>query len=181
MSIRYAILGLLSWQSFSGYDLKKRFADSALLYWSGNNNQIYRSLIQLDNEGLVTSEIQIQESLPAKKNYSITEKGLAALKEWVLSEPELPEFHNTFLIQLAWAQQLDDQALDDLLQRYEKVVEIELLMQKEKLQRGLEVPERNEREAYIWQMLFENIVSTYVNELSWVRRLRDGLKERVSR
>ena len=42
MTIKYAILGLLSWKPFSGYDLKKIFVDSASLYWSGNNNQIYR-------------------------------------------------------------------------------------------------------------------------------------------
>ncbi|RPI32756.1 MAG: DUF4180 domain-containing protein, partial [Chloroflexota bacterium] len=42
MDIKFAILGYLSWRPFSGYDLKKLFADSAAFYWSGNNNQIYR-------------------------------------------------------------------------------------------------------------------------------------------
>ena len=40
MAIRYAILGLLSWRPFTGYDLKKMIGDSVFLYWSGNNNQI---------------------------------------------------------------------------------------------------------------------------------------------
>ena len=45
MSIEYAILGLLSWKPFSGYDLKKIIAESEVYYWSGNNNQIYNSLV----------------------------------------------------------------------------------------------------------------------------------------
>ena len=44
MTLEYAILGLLSWKPFSGYDLKKIFSDSPIYYWSGNNNQIYRTL-----------------------------------------------------------------------------------------------------------------------------------------
>ncbi len=66
MTIDYAILGLLSWKPLSGYDLKKLFSDSSILYWSGNNNQIYKALIQLHQDGLVSQETQLQESLPAK-------------------------------------------------------------------------------------------------------------------
>ena len=75
MSIRHAILGFLSWQSFSGYDLKKMFSDSTALYWSGNNNQIYTTLVQLREEGLVEQEVQYQASLPAKKKLQSDGKG----------------------------------------------------------------------------------------------------------
>ena len=83
MSIKYAILGLLSWKSLSGYDLKKMIADSAALYWSGNNNQIYKTLVQLLDEELVTSEVHYQENLPPRKVYTINEKGQDELKKWV--------------------------------------------------------------------------------------------------
>ena len=71
----FTILGLLSWKPSSGYDLKRIISDSDIFYWSGNNNQIYKSLLELQKEGLVTHQVQLQESLPAKKIYSITEKG----------------------------------------------------------------------------------------------------------
>ena len=69
MSIKHAILGFLSWSPLTGYDLKKRFMGSTTLYWSGNNNQIYRSLVDLHQNGFVTKEVQQQEKLPARKIY----------------------------------------------------------------------------------------------------------------
>ena len=102
MSIKYAILGLLSWRPMSGYDLKKIIAESMSFYWSGNNNQIYKTLVQLHTEGLVDIEVQQQENYPARKEYKISERGAAELRTWVLSAPELTQFRNTFLIQLAW-------------------------------------------------------------------------------
>jgi len=45
MTIQFAVLGLLSGKPSSGYELKKVFEDSPYLYWSGNNNKIYKSLL----------------------------------------------------------------------------------------------------------------------------------------
>ncbi|HEY9053605.1 MAG TPA: PadR family transcriptional regulator, partial [Rectinemataceae bacterium] len=75
MSIRHAILGFLSWKPFTGYELKKRFSDALSFHWSGNNNQIYGTLVQLHKDGAVTIEVVAQEKLPAKKLYTITEAG----------------------------------------------------------------------------------------------------------
>ncbi|MFM1654601.1 DUF4180 domain-containing protein [Brevibacillus sp. B_LB10_24] len=178
MSIQYAILGLLSWRSATGYELKKMIEESSTMYWSGNNNQIYKSLVQLLNEGLVTNEIQHQESSPSKKIYSITDEGLARLKEWVLSEPEVPEFKNTFLIQLAWADQLSDEELDELLLQYESRINLQLIYQKEKIKRGVPSPQRNERESFMWDKISENLISFYQNERKWVQGIRQELKLR---
>jgi PadR family transcriptional regulator, regulatory protein AphA len=90
MSIRHAILGFLSWKPFTGYELKKLFGDALSFHWSGNNNQIYGSLVELHASGAVSIEVLQQEKFPAKKLYSITELGKAELREWLLSEPELP-------------------------------------------------------------------------------------------
>ena len=75
MNLRDTILGLLSWKPASGYDLKRIISESDIFYWSGNNNQIYKSLLELQKEGLVSYQVQLQDSLPAKKIYSITAQG----------------------------------------------------------------------------------------------------------
>jgi DNA-binding PadR family transcriptional regulator len=175
MNIKCAILGLLSWKPSTGYDLKKVFEESSIMYWSGNNNQIYKTLIQLHNDGLVNSEVQHQESSPSKKIYSITDKGLDELRNWVLSVPESPEFKKTFLIQLAWADSLSPAELDSLLSKYEEEIKIQLILQQEKKRRGINVPNRTPRETYIWNMIFENIISSYQNELKWVDTMRTEL------
>jgi PadR family transcriptional regulator AphA len=128
MSIEFAILGLLSWRSLTGYDIKKMFAGSTALYWSGNNNQIYTTLVKLHKNELVSREIELQEDSPSRKVYSITAKGQAELKKWLLSEPEPPQLKNPFLIQLAWADQLNTDELDVLLGKYEAEIQMQVSM-----------------------------------------------------
>lgn len=177
MSIKFAILGILNWKSSTGYELKKIFEESSILYWSGNNNQIYKALIKMQDEDLVTSEVIHQDSSPSKKIYTITEEGLAELKEWIMSSPEAPEFKKTFLIQLAWSDMLNDQELNELLSKYENELKMQLIMQQEKVRRSIHSPNRSTRESFIWDMISENIISTYNNELNWVRETRQKLLE----
>ncbi len=184
MDIQYAILGLLNWQPFSGYDLKKIISESDLFYWSGNNNQIYNSLVQLHKQGWVSQQVQYQESLPARKIYSITAEGQAALREWLLSSPELPELHNAFLIQLALADSLSEDELDGLLGRYAEEIAVQLRMRRVQAQRSAgDAPahanSRSPREGFIWQRIAENMVAVYQAELDWVNALREELREKA--
>ena len=188
MTIEYAILGLLSWRPLTGYDIKKMFAGSTALYWSGNNNQIYTTLIKLYKNELVSRRIEQQEDSPPRKIYSITAKGKTELKEWLRSEPEAPQLKNTFLIQLAWADQLSTDELDALLGKYEDEMQTQLSMLQVQVRQNNISPSGTPRDAYInaafartpreavlWGMIQENWVSFYQNEVRWVRKLRKQL------
>lgn len=177
MSIKFAILGILSWKPSTGYELKKFFEESSSMYWSGNNNQIYKTLIQLQDEGLVVNEVIHQESSPSKKIYTITTEGISELKEWVKSTPEAPEFKKTFLIQLAWSDLLNDKELNELLSNYENELKLQLVLNQEKSKRNLNSPDRSPREILLWNMISKNIISSYKNELEWVEQLRHDLFE----
>lgn len=177
MSIEHAILGILSWQPSTGYELKKVFEESSFMYWSGNNNQIYKALIKMQEEELVTSEVIHQESSPSKKVYTISEKGLKKLKTWVLSSPEVPESKKTFLVQLAWSDILSHQEINECLSRYENELKLHLALQQEKARRSLHSPKRTPRESLIWEMISENIISTYSHELNWVQEACRKLHE----
>ncbi|GAB6930637.1 DUF4180 domain-containing protein [Paenibacillus sp. JCM 10914] len=177
MSIQLAILGILSWKSSTGYELKKIFEDSSFMYWSGNNNQIYKALMNMENEDFVTSEVVHQDNSPSKKIYSITEEGIKELKKWIMSSPEAPEIKKAFLVQLAWSDMLSNQELNEVLFKYENEIRLQLIMQNEKYRRALHTPNRSNRESLIWERISENIVSTYNNELNWVRETRQKLFE----
>ncbi|NTU75019.1 MAG: PadR family transcriptional regulator [Anaerolineaceae bacterium] len=178
MDIQYTILGLLNWQPLSGYDLKKMIAESELFYWSGNNNQIYNSLIELHRRGLVIRETWQQENLPAKKIYTITDAGRAELHGWLLSNPEMPEYRNNFLIQLAWMDELSGDELDAILARYAEEITILLKMRQVKLHRLSISPERSPREKFLWKRIEENLAGMYQRELEWVNALRQDLREK---
>ncbi len=175
MSIQHAILGFLSWKPHTGYELKKVFADSLSFHWSGNNNQIYGTLIKLHREGLVTNEVVHQEKYPSRKVYTVTPKGLEALRIWLDSEPEVPELRNVFHIQLAWADLLGDRELYALLGRYESALESRLLMAREMMRRGRPAPNRSRRETFLWKSIEENHLGHLEAELTWARGVREGL------
>ncbi|WP_042204498.1 DUF4180 domain-containing protein [Paenibacillus camerounensis] len=175
MSINYAILGLLSSQSLTGYDMKKIIQDSSFMYWSGNNNQIYKALVELLKDGYVTSEVQHQESLPSKKLYTITPEGRAELKYWVLSAPEQPESRKTFLIQLAWSDQLETAEILAMLDAYEQEIISLIHLEQGRADKGQYAPDRSPREAMIWRMIEANQLSAYTSELKWIGEVRQAI------
>ncbi len=177
MDLRSTILGLLSWEPSTGYDLKRVISDSDIFYWSGNNNQIYKSLLELQQEGLVTHQVQLQESLPAKKIYSITEKGSATLYQSLLAAPEPPELHKNFLVQLAWAEDLSDMEILILLEKYETEIYDCLRTTQGKAARPGGTPDRSKREKYLWKRISENLVDAYQAELEWVRETKQAFKD----
>jgi len=176
MDLRSTILGLLDWQPASGYDLKRIISGSEIFYWSGNNNQIYKSLLELQRAGLVTCQVQEQENLPAKKIYTISEAGRQELQRSLLEEPQLPENHKNFLIQLAWAEQLSDAQVLELMTKYESEIAARLIMHQAQAQRNSRTPARSEREQYLWRRIAENLVQTYQAELDWVQQTRQGIE-----
>jgi DNA-binding PadR family transcriptional regulator len=86
MSLRYAILGLLSRESLTGYDLTKKFDTTIAFFWSAKHSQIYPELAALTKAGMVTFEVVTQTSKPNKKVYTITDEGCRELARWV-AEP----------------------------------------------------------------------------------------------
>jgi PadR family transcriptional regulator AphA len=187
MTIENAILGLLSWRPLSGYDLKKIFEDSPILYWSGNNNEIYRTLVRLHQGGLVTRELQPQESLPARKIYTLTPLGRIELKRWAAETSELPQLRHSLLIQLAWGDLLEEGELEDLLKGYEDEVVTQLKMAQVQADEGLAVNQRmtflnprharSPREVLLWRSIQDYWIQYYQAELAWIRQLRQELVE----
>ncbi|MBK8618242.1 MAG: PadR family transcriptional regulator [Anaerolineales bacterium] len=123
MSLKHAILGFLSFAPFSGYDLKKAFDRSVQHFWPANQSQIYRTLAQLDEEGLVEKEVVEREERLDMKIYNITETGRVELQQW-LSTP-LPEhdMREPFLIQVYFGGKLSDEEILNLLNLKLKEIE----------------------------------------------------------
>lgn len=177
MSIQHAILGFLSRSALTGYELKKLFAESTLLPWSGNSNQIYTALVDLHQAGLVSQEIHPQERLPARKVYSITDQGRAVLRQWILSPPELPQLRSPFLVQLAWADQLSAGELDGLLAQYEDELDLHIRMLREQVQRQRSAPDSPAHGSALRAAIDDHLIAFYQHELEWARSLRQTLPE----
>lgn len=175
MSVQYTILGFLSVEPLTGYDLKKKFAAADFLHWSGNNNQIYTTLIELHHGGLVSVAVESQGVAPIKKRYTITPEGMESLRQWLTTPAEAPTFRNMFLTRLAWADMLADAALIQLIDTYQLEVESQLAMCRELSRRRELHLARTSREDFLWEMIWQNKQMALQCELNWLTRLRNGL------
>lgn len=178
MELNDVILGFLDWKQMTGYELKGLFEKMDFLPWSGNNNQIYKSLIELEKEGLVEKEVVQQESYPAQKRYRATEAGSKRLNAAVKTLPEETSIRNDFLLHLMWSNILAKDELLSLIAAYQSKVETLLAMSREKTRRKPVLPERTEREAYIFGMILQNEADMLQNELNFLVKLRNGLSNK---
>jgi PadR family transcriptional regulator AphA len=90
------------------YDLKKMLDASVQFYWPATHSQIYRTLDQMLKDNLVTQEVIQQEQHPNKKVYHITNNVKQELRDWLATPQELPTIRHKLLVQLAWADQLEN-------------------------------------------------------------------------
>lgn len=86
MSLRFALLGLLTIKPSSGYDLKRAITRSTYFIWNATGPQIYNTLHKLREEGYITSRSLAQKGKPDKQIHTITASGRTALKKF-MSKP----------------------------------------------------------------------------------------------
>ncbi len=106
MSVRHAVLGLLTQHSRHGYELRAAF--EALVggeeNWDVKPAQIYSTLTRLEKSGLVAEESVEQEGGPEKRIYAITSEGYKTLREWfedsISSEHRRDEFFIKLMVAL---------------------------------------------------------------------------------
>jgi len=107
MSLGHAILGFLHEHPRTGYTLKKEQFDGSVAHiWPAQLPQIYRELERMEEMGWITRELDQQEGKPDRRVCSITEAGLAELREWLLTFQEPPRHREAFLVQLFFAAHL---------------------------------------------------------------------------
>lgn len=116
VSLRYAILGLLSVRPMSGYDLKKVIDESVGHFWTADQSQIYRTLTALVDEALASRETVVQEGRPNQHVHSVTDLGLADLDGWLASPPEPQPSREPFLARLFFADRLPRDEIRRLLE-----------------------------------------------------------------
>lgn len=107
MSVRYAVLGLISQKPRHGYETRLVF--ESLVgdeNWEVKPAQIYTTLDRLEEAGLVERSSDLGEGEePSRRVFQITPRGEEALQEWfaspVLSEHQRDEFFIKLIIGVA--------------------------------------------------------------------------------
>jgi DNA-binding PadR family transcriptional regulator len=100
------LLGLLTIQPMSGYDLGQLIRTSVGHFWRESYGQIYPNLKRLAAEGLVTAKTERQKGKPDRRVYSITNKGREQLVKWLALEPQPEIPRNELLLKLFFGAQV---------------------------------------------------------------------------
>jgi DNA-binding PadR family transcriptional regulator len=86
----YLILGMLDSGVSTGYAIKRAVDRSTRFFWAASLAQAYPELAALENGGFVVGSDAPQGDRPGRI-YRLTDKGRAALQEWLRSE-RVPDF-----------------------------------------------------------------------------------------
>ena len=122
MSLKHGILGLLSYEDMTGYDLSKYFEQSLSFFWNAQKSQIYRDLKDLEKKDLVEYKVKHQEDKPDKKIYSITKKGQKELVNWINQyfKPDENKVRDPFLMRVFFSAKGNTNKLKNALKEYIK-------------------------------------------------------------
>jgi len=89
-STAYVILGMVSRETRSGYEIKAAVDSSTRFFWAASYGQIYPELKRLSETGLVEG-IDAPRGDRKRTVYAITAAGEAELKDWLRQPPEVAE------------------------------------------------------------------------------------------
>lgn len=114
--LKFIMLGLLSEQELTGYDITKAFDSDIGEFWSANHSQIYPLLKRLEDNQLISHRLTITGEKLEKKVYSITDQGTKELNQWIgESTPALSATKDEFILKLYFIRKNNDPRLATML------------------------------------------------------------------
>jgi len=172
MSLKFAILAVLSHRDRTGYELIGKMDGSVANFWPASHQQIYLELKKLDEAGLVTFREKEQKAKPDKKIYSITRSGHSELKNWIKEPVDSIPSKDGLLIKLFAGHLVSKEVLLDELSRHEK-----------KHRAKLEMYRKIEKEYFLKKKLSPDMLSQYltlrrgiISEEGWLRWCSESIE-----
>lgn len=175
MSLKHAILGLLTIQPMTGYDLKHAAFDTSIAhFWRADQAQIYRALDKMAGDGWVESTVEVQTERPNRRVYHITDAGRAELLNWLESPQPPPVYREPFLVQVFFAYMLPEaQTLAHMQDHI--AAHRETLARYEALAPGLAHSPGSARQKQFWQMTLDLGMALEHTYLEWLARCQAAI------
>jgi PadR family transcriptional regulator AphA len=98
----YVILGMVSREARSGYEIKAAVDNSTRFFWAASYGQIYPELKRLSDAGLVEG-MDAPRGDRKRTVYAITADGEAELVDWLRQPPQTSEMREEGLLKLFFA------------------------------------------------------------------------------
>ena len=170
----YVLLGLLSHEPMTGYEMKKKLDTTLRFFWGASYGSIYPTLSQLEKEEKVTKE-DASSNGREKISYSITESGRESLKEWLKKPVEKDELRYETLLKLFFGNEMGIADIKEHIERFEEKCKGELLilnMFAENLGQNLQ---DDTHKYYYLTVKFG--IKAYESYLEWCQEAKEQIKE----
>ena len=128
--IDMVILGLLSHEDLTGYDIKKRIDGAISFFWKGSFGNIYPALKDMEDQELITKK-DVSSSGREKIAYHITRRGKKVLSGWLKDEQAINELRYETLLKLFFGGVQDKKVSLNNIEVFEKQVRDDLELLKE--------------------------------------------------
>lgn len=119
------ILGLLSHEELTGYEIKKRMDTALKYFWGASYGSIYPTLNDLERRGLATKRADTSQKRQ-KLIYTITERGRQYLKEWLRLPAERDELRYETLLKLFFGNEEGTPVALSHIESFQRKIEREL-------------------------------------------------------
>ena len=180
MSVRYAVLGLLSSKPMHGYELKTRFDRATGGFWQLNFGQIYSTLDRLEREGLVERKSELADPQSGdRKVFRITIRGRSRLDDWLVRPiSQARALRDDLFVRLLFCDPKDSASLLRMVARHRDVYELEMRkLSKRKTQlEKLAIDDR-----FVTDLLIDAALFHAESELRWLSHVEEKLNDRWSR
>lgn len=170
------ILGLLSHEELTGYEIKKRMDTALHYFWGASYGSIYPTLNDLVCRGLATK----REDETSKRNkliYTITDEGRVYLKKWLTVPVEKDELRYETLLKVFFGNDAGEGQTIQHIEAFQHKIEQELsvLLAMEAVLKGC-LHEDETHQYYLLTVQFG--IKTYRAYLEWCQETKKILSER---
>ena len=166
--IDMVILGLLSHDNMTGYDIKKQIDNGIRFFWKGSFGSIYPALTSLEENNLICKVLDVNNKSGREKiQYAITDGGRKCLMEWLSDNQSINEIKYEMLLKLFFGGVVTNEVSIATIEEFERTISKELsvlTMYKENLSKAL-----NERDHMFFYLTVSFGVETYEGYLRWCK------------
>jgi len=180
MSLKHVILGWLSYEPMTGYELNAVIEISTQHFWSTSQSQIYRTLNKIEEKGWVSQQVFLQEDRPPRKVYEINVAGETELKRWLSTfhQPDPPRI--PWLIQVFFAGQVKDDDIIAVLQ--EKLANLQRRLGRIRGARDISArqfePDEDPRDIFYWMLTVDYGEMNLESQINWISTVIERIQNR---
>lgn len=170
------ILGLLSHESMTGYEIKRRIDTTLKFFWGASYGSIYPTLNSLLNDEMVT-KYETKENGRNKVIYTITEKGREYLKTWLWLPVEKDELRYETLLKMFFGSEIGTKGTLEHILHFEDKIKLELPFLKMAVDQLQKI--QNTEDAHTYYMITAMFgVKVYEAFLEWCGTASEVLRKK---